>query len=241
MLDVNVILASFTLVFFAELGDKTQLVAFSMTTSSKSPWPIFLGSSTALVCSSLIAALVGKLTADTIPAITGYLSAGLFITFGLYMLFSKETPPVKQAFLNSLLLEKKEMQLITQIFKTNNLLDDRIKQLCEEEASHYQLFRILLKQKKLFTDDINENKTLLPLSKELYIRKDIKKLSLQDALKEFIRIEKACLNFYSFLDKHMDEEHHQEKELQLMLKDIIQEEENHHKLLNTIFQEATSE
>ncbi|HEY8348095.1 MAG TPA: TMEM165/GDT1 family protein [Symbiobacteriaceae bacterium] len=60
-------LATFILVFFAELGDKTQLMVMSLAARSRSPHLVFLGAAAALVASSLLAALAGDTLLRAIP------------------------------------------------------------------------------------------------------------------------------------------------------------------------------
>ncbi|MFA5478689.1 MAG: TMEM165/GDT1 family protein [Candidatus Muiribacteriota bacterium] len=91
MFDLGVILATFISVFLAELGDKTQLCAFSIGANKPNAWfSVFIGSSIALVCTSLIAALCGKYVGVYIS--TKYLNivTGLFfIGMGIFFLIKK--------------------------------------------------------------------------------------------------------------------------------------------------------
>jgi putative Ca2+/H+ antiporter (TMEM165/GDT1 family) len=78
---------TFLTVFVAELGDKTQLAAAGLAATSKSPWAVFLGASAALIASSALAVLVGKLLADRLdPRLLHYAGASLFLVIGLVML-----------------------------------------------------------------------------------------------------------------------------------------------------------
>jgi len=84
----KVLFASFCLVFLAELGDKTQLTALAFTTSSRTPWAVFLGSSLALVVASAIAVAFGE-ALNRIPLVQKYLpiaSGVLFVLMGLALL-----------------------------------------------------------------------------------------------------------------------------------------------------------
>lgn len=58
-MDWKLLLTAFGTVFFAELGDKTQLATLSMSAGSGAKWAVFLGSAIALVATSAIAVLVG--------------------------------------------------------------------------------------------------------------------------------------------------------------------------------------
>ena len=53
-------LTSFTTIFIAELGDKTQLATLMLSAESGKPIIVFIGSSLALICSSIVGVLIGK-------------------------------------------------------------------------------------------------------------------------------------------------------------------------------------
>ena len=55
-----VMLSTFTTVFLAELGDKTQLATLLLSAQSGQPWLVFVGAALALACSSLVGVLVGR-------------------------------------------------------------------------------------------------------------------------------------------------------------------------------------
>lgn len=86
----KILLTSFTTVFLAELGDKTQLAIFGLGAGSSSRWSVFIGSSLALVLSSAIACLVADAVARVVPLKLIRLGAGtLFIVLGLWMLLGR--------------------------------------------------------------------------------------------------------------------------------------------------------
>ncbi len=86
-MDWKLIASTFGVVFLAELGDKTQIAALTLTASSKQPLSVFVGTSTALVIVSLVGILVGAAVAEVIPmAIVRKLSAAAFILIGVAML-----------------------------------------------------------------------------------------------------------------------------------------------------------
>lgn len=79
-------LATFLLVFFAELGDKTQLMVMTLAARSKSPQPIFLGAAVALVASSLLAALAGDLLLRVVPVrMVKFLTGLAFLVIGVLL------------------------------------------------------------------------------------------------------------------------------------------------------------
>ena len=79
-------LASFTTVFLAELGDKTQLAALLLSAQSGRPVQVFLGASLALICSSLVGVLLGRWLARMVPAQQLERAAGvLMVALGLWL------------------------------------------------------------------------------------------------------------------------------------------------------------
>ncbi|MFO7985453.1 MAG: TMEM165/GDT1 family protein [Desulfatiglandaceae bacterium] len=88
-MDLKVMLSTFTMIFLAELGDKTQLATFSFAADSKSRLAVFLGSAGALVTTSLLAVLFGAAVSRIIPAhYLKYGAGGLFVLLGLWMLIT---------------------------------------------------------------------------------------------------------------------------------------------------------
>ncbi len=85
---VPLVISTFTAVFLAELGDKTQLATVAISGTSKRPLAVFLGSSSALVLASFLGALAGGSFANVIPANFLKLLAGLGLLFiGLRLLW----------------------------------------------------------------------------------------------------------------------------------------------------------
>jgi len=85
---VKALIAVFLSVFIAELGDKTQLATLLFATDQNlSRAGVFVASSAALACSSLLAVLVGGQFVRFISPVTLQLVAGLgFIAIGVWML-----------------------------------------------------------------------------------------------------------------------------------------------------------
>jgi len=86
-MDVKVMLATFGMIFLAELGDKTQLATFCMAADCDSRLPVFVGASLALITSSFIAVMFGGVISRLVPEMYIKIAAGLFfIIVGLWML-----------------------------------------------------------------------------------------------------------------------------------------------------------
>ena len=77
----SIFATSFTTIFIAELGDKTQIATLMLSAESGHPIIVFIGSALALVCSSIVGVLIGKWIANKVPAKKFSLFAGLLMTF----------------------------------------------------------------------------------------------------------------------------------------------------------------
>ena len=83
---LTVLVSTFTTVFVAELGDKTQLATLLLSAQSGSPVLVFIGAAFALICSSLVGVLVGQWLARTLPPERLELMAGLLmVALGLWL------------------------------------------------------------------------------------------------------------------------------------------------------------
>jgi putative Ca2+/H+ antiporter (TMEM165/GDT1 family) len=83
----EIILNSFGLVALAEMGDKTQLLAFILAARFKKPWPILAGIFVATVLNHGLASWVGLLVADFVSQETlRWILALTFIAFGIWIL-----------------------------------------------------------------------------------------------------------------------------------------------------------
>jgi putative Ca2+/H+ antiporter (TMEM165/GDT1 family) len=89
VMDWKLLATTFGAVFLAELGDKTQLATLTLASGKQvSRLAVFLGSASALVCTSLIAVLAGAAISRYVPESYLRRAAGLiFIVLGtLYLL-----------------------------------------------------------------------------------------------------------------------------------------------------------
>jgi len=81
-------LATFALIFLAELGDKTQLMVMTLSARSRAPHMIFLGAAAALIASSLVAVVAGDSFLRHIPVRYLRLGTGaMFMIIGGMLVF----------------------------------------------------------------------------------------------------------------------------------------------------------
>lgn len=79
--------SSFVVVALAEMGDKTQLIAFSLATRYRRPWTVMLGILLATLLNHTLAATAGVWLARLIPPTALAIGLGLtFIAFGVWAL-----------------------------------------------------------------------------------------------------------------------------------------------------------
>lgn len=89
-MDFRVMLTTFGIIFLAEMGDKTQLAAMTMSAQTKRPWAVFIGASVALIAVSAIGVLVGGVIGEYVPLVwVKRVAAVAFIVIGLLMLAGK--------------------------------------------------------------------------------------------------------------------------------------------------------
>jgi putative Ca2+/H+ antiporter (TMEM165/GDT1 family) len=78
-MDLKLMMTTFSMIFLAELGDKTQLATFCLSADCESSRiSVFIGSAVALVISALIATVLGDSVARFIPQSYIKLAAGAF-------------------------------------------------------------------------------------------------------------------------------------------------------------------
>ena len=89
-MDLRVLLTTFGIIFLAEMGDKTQLAAMTMSAQTKKPWAVFIGASVALAAVSAVGVLIGGVVGQYIPLEwVKRIAAALFIVIGVLMLMGK--------------------------------------------------------------------------------------------------------------------------------------------------------
>ena len=82
----SILITSFTTIFLAELGDKTQLATLILSAQSDRPLIIFIGASLALISTSLLGVLVGTWIAKNLPRQRFTLVSGIImLSLGIYL------------------------------------------------------------------------------------------------------------------------------------------------------------
>jgi putative Ca2+/H+ antiporter (TMEM165/GDT1 family) len=89
-MDLKALLTVFATIFFAELGDKTQLATLLFAANAKhSPWLIFIASSLALICAAGLGVLAGGFVARHVDTRVLSIIAGVgFIAIGAWTLIA---------------------------------------------------------------------------------------------------------------------------------------------------------
>jgi putative Ca2+/H+ antiporter (TMEM165/GDT1 family) len=87
-MDWKLTLSTFTAIFLAEMGDKTQLAIFSLTSTWRKPLPVFIGGAAALIAVTALGVLLGEAVLKFLPAaILNKVAAILFIGIGFWIWF----------------------------------------------------------------------------------------------------------------------------------------------------------
>jgi putative Ca2+/H+ antiporter (TMEM165/GDT1 family) len=89
-MDWRIFLTTFGVIFLAEMGDKTQLAAMTMTAQSKRPWAVFIAAALALTVVSAIGVVAGSVIGNYIPLLWIKRAAAVaFIVIGVLILVGK--------------------------------------------------------------------------------------------------------------------------------------------------------
>ncbi len=84
------LIATFTAVFLAELGDKTQIATLLLSAESGKPVIVFIGAALALILSSLIGVLIGRLLANNVkPYVFQRISGLIMLAIAFYIIINQ--------------------------------------------------------------------------------------------------------------------------------------------------------
>ena len=90
----TIFLTTFTTIFIAELGDKTQIATLMLSAESGEPIIVFIGSSLALISSSIVGVLIGKwlskkISPNKFSLFTGLLMVliSIFLAYDIFKIY----------------------------------------------------------------------------------------------------------------------------------------------------------
>ena len=84
----SIFITTFTTIFIAELGDKTQIATLMLSAESGKPIIVFLGSSLALISSSVVGVLIGKWLSKKIsPSKFALFTGALMIIISVFLAY----------------------------------------------------------------------------------------------------------------------------------------------------------
>ena len=85
---LSIFIATFSTIFIAELGDKTQIATLMLSAESGKPTVVFLGSSLALISSSVVGVIIGKWLSKKIsPSKFALFTGALMIIISLFLAY----------------------------------------------------------------------------------------------------------------------------------------------------------
>ena len=85
---LSIFITTFTTIFIAELGDKTQIATLMLSAESGKPIIVFLGSSLALISSSVVGVLIGKWVSKKIsPSKFAFFTGALMILISIFLAY----------------------------------------------------------------------------------------------------------------------------------------------------------
>ena len=83
---ISILITSFSTIFLAELGDKTQLATLMLSAQSGKPVIIFTAAALALILTSLLGVLIGQWIANNLPRQRLKVVSGIImLSLGLYL------------------------------------------------------------------------------------------------------------------------------------------------------------
>jgi len=85
---LSIFFTTFTTIFIAELGDKTQIATLMLSAESGKPIIVFFGSSLALISSSIVGVLIGKWVSKKIsPSKFALFTGALMILISIFLAY----------------------------------------------------------------------------------------------------------------------------------------------------------
>ena len=92
----SILITSFSTIFLAELGDKTQIATLMLSAQSGRPLIIFSGAALALICTSLLGVLIGQWISNNLPRQRFTLLSGIImLSFGIFLVTQSFTDFIK--------------------------------------------------------------------------------------------------------------------------------------------------
>ena len=83
----SILITTFSTIFLADLGDKTQLAKLMLSAQSGRPLIIFIGAALALISTSLLGVLIGRWIANNLPRQNFTVVSGIImLSLGIYLL-----------------------------------------------------------------------------------------------------------------------------------------------------------
>ena len=83
---LSILITSFSTIFLAELGDKTQLATLMLSAQSGRPLIIFISAALALISTSLLGVLIGQWIANNLPRQRFTVVSGIImLSLGIYL------------------------------------------------------------------------------------------------------------------------------------------------------------
>ena len=83
---LSILISTFSTIFLAELGDKTQLATLMLSAQSGRPLIIFIGAALALISTSLLGVLIGRWIANNLPRQRFTVLSGLImLSLGVFL------------------------------------------------------------------------------------------------------------------------------------------------------------
>jgi len=85
---ISIFISTFTTIFIAELGDKTQIATLMLSAESGHPIIVFIGSSLALISSSVVGVLIGKWLSNKLsPNRFNFFTGLLMVLISLFLFY----------------------------------------------------------------------------------------------------------------------------------------------------------